>query len=214
MAENGDEGLGAIGFMFDSMHERFQKDIVIQTSYREFYVTMTLIGEDPGHRQSGHYLWPAAQFLASYLAENWNKYSSSLVVELGSGIGLCGIVTSQLGDRTQQVVLTDYDPGCLELLNINIINNSCKINSRTQFLEWGGDIHEVVKDQRGDAILLIGSDLLYCTEVVRPLFQSVSQLLTYQQSIKGQFLLASSFDVGQVTPCCYFVKSHRMSTMK
>lgn len=194
-----EESLGAVGFMFDSMHQRFQKEILIPAENTEIHLTMTLIGEDPGHRQSGHYLWPAAQFLATYLAKNWNKYSSTLVVELGSGIGLCGIVSSHLGDRSQLVVLTDYDHGCLELLNINIMNNSCQINSRAQFLEWGGNIREVVKDHHGDSLLLIGSDLLYSTEVVRPLFVSVSHLLKYHEGLKRQFLLASSFDVGEVS---------------
>jgi predicted nicotinamide N-methyase len=199
MAGNEDEELGAIGFMFDSMHEKFVKDITIPSLSGDIPLSLTLIGEDPGHRQSGHYLWPAAQFLASYLAQNWNSCNSSVVIELGSGIGLCGILSSHLGDRTQQVVLTDYDPGCLELLKINIETNHCQDNCRTQFLQWGGDIQEVLLGSHvGNDILVIGSDLLYCKEVVEPLFRTISQLLRHQKGIRGHFLLASSFDVGEV----------------
>jgi predicted nicotinamide N-methyase len=195
------EELGAIGFMFDSMHEKIVKEITISSQSRDISLSLTLIGEDPGHRQSGHYLWPAAQFLASYLAQNWGKCQASFVIELGSGIGLCGILSCHLGDRTQQVVLTDYDPGCLDLLKINIQTNNCQDNCRAQFLQWGGEnLQEVLLGSQGrDDVLLIGSDLLYCKEVVEPLFRTISQLLMHREGIRGHFLLASSFDVGEVS---------------
>ena len=201
MAGNeGDEDLGAIGFMFDSMHERFIKDIIVPSLSRDFSLSLTLIGEDPGHRQSGHYLWPAAQFLASYLAQNWERCQASFVIELGSGIGLCGILSCLLGDQTQQVVLTDYDPGCLDLLKINIQANNCQHHCRAQFLLWGDDnLQEVLAGSEvRDDLLLIGSDLLYCKEVVEPLFRTISRLLLHQEGRPGYFLLASSFDVGEV----------------
>jgi predicted nicotinamide N-methyase len=215
-----EEGLGAIGFMFDSLHERFVKEVLIESPANgpPIKLSLTLIGEDPGHRQSGHYLWPAAQFLAEYLAQHWAIYHSSLVIELGSGIGLCGILCSCLGDRKQRVILTDYDPGCLELLNINIANNNCQEVASTQFLQWGsvGVVTEIMEQVTGvGPPLLIGSDLLYCTEVVRPLFETIAQFLKKKESTataltgaaltdrapleEGQFLLASSFDVGEVS---------------
>jgi predicted nicotinamide N-methyase len=220
MQEEDEEGLGAIGFMFDSMHERFVKDVHISSpEIGKIALSMTLIGEDPGHRQSGHYLWPAAQFLAEYLAQHWEFYYPSLVIELGSGVGLCGILCACL-DRNRKrhrVILTDYDPGCLELLKINILNNNCQDNASTQFLQWGTlgvgtEIEQELTSAAGP-VLLIGSDLLYCTEVVRPLFQTISEFLKKGQEQEshhiasssdslrergGQFLLASSFDIGEV----------------
>ena len=130
---------------------------------------------------------------------------------------------------TEQVILTDYDHGSLELLNENIQLNLDAENScitTVEYLEWGKDriipISSTQASSSGsekmtrfseisDAIsesvscgevedsdtfsLLLGTDLLYCTDIVRPLFKSAKMLLGNAKN--SRFVLVSSFDPGQ-----------------
>ena len=116
----------------------------------------------------------------------------SRVCELGSGCGLVGIVTSLLG--AEEVVLTDYDPGALELIERNVLvncsaNNTCKVQS----FQWGADVRLL----KPPFDLALGADLLYCVEVVEPLFNTVSQLIRDG----GTFILATSFELGESIEC-------------
>ena len=192
-----DDSMAAIGFMFDASHSRVKKTVPVADGIS---LQLTLIGEDPGHVQSGQYLWPAALFASQHLVENWDILGRGSILELGSGCGLTGLTTAKL-PGTNRVVLTDYDPGCLTILQENY-----ETNARTQELtslpspevdirqySWGSnDISFRPLDGFG---LIIGSDLLYCQEVVRPLIKSVNAMINNDDGI---FILVSSFDVGEV----------------
>jgi predicted nicotinamide N-methyase len=177
-----------------------------------------------GHVQSGQYLWPAAAFMGRYLQDNWDYLKARKVLELGAGVGLAGILASKL-PGTEQVVLTDYDHGSLELLTQNIqlnldIGDSC--TTTVEYLEWGKErkvpnassqasssgSEKITKTSKiSESIscgemedaesfsLLLGTDLLYCTDIVRPLFRSAKMLL--ENSKNSCFVLVSSFDPGQ-----------------
>eukprot|EP00596_Hydrurales_sp_CCMP1899_P011206 CAMPEP_0119040774 /NCGR_PEP_ID=MMETSP1177-20130426/10794_1 /TAXON_ID=2985 /ORGANISM="Ochromonas sp, Strain CCMP1899" /LENGTH=138 /DNA_ID=CAMNT_0007006137 /DNA_START=195 /DNA_END=608 /DNA_ORIENTATION=- len=126
--------LGSIGFMFDAQHARHIKTVC----FGDITLLLKLIGEDPGHVQSGQYLWPAAAAMGQYLVDNWVTLQSPSILELGAGVGLAGLVASKL-KGTKKVVLTDYDHGSLQLLNENTeLNKSgtdtCDIT--VEFLEW------------------------------------------------------------------------------
>ena len=171
-----------------------------------------------------------------------------VVIELGSGVGMCGQFLgkyfSDIEKRQRNcssitsvilpphIVLTDYDPGCLAMLEENIELNSLQKRCQVARVEWGNDLSDLYKiincfedkvngNENKKPILVIGSDLLYCVSVVKPLFRTVHSMLTslssesYKQdpisnttSIQnGQFILASSFDIGQdvqseVDRCC------------
>lgn len=63
---------------------------------------------------TGTILWPAAQMLANHLAQNEHLMSSrSSAVELGSGIGLVGMLAS----RYCTTVLTDHNTHVLDILH-------------------------------------------------------------------------------------------------
>lgn len=226
MNENDEnDDLLSISFMFNSMHSKINKEINFIINSKEILFNFNLISEKPGHVQSGQYLWPAAYFLSLYLITNWNNIKSNLIIELGAGIGMCGIVSSYLErnssdinqhnsnnnadnnnnnnnndniNNRSKVILTDYDPGCIQLLTNNIIKNNCENNCQVEYLKWGDSISHLPINNEYEKILLLGSDLLYCLDVVEPLFHTVSQLLNSITSKNGLFLLASSFDVGEV----------------
>ena len=136
--DDDDVCLGAIGFMFDAQHARCTKKLSFESGIN---VEIRLIGEDPGHVQSGQYLWPAAAFTAQYLIDHWSTLQSSSIVELGAGVGVAGLVASQL-PGCNKVVFTDYDPGALQLIEENVSLNKHQCNAcqcGVMFLQWGNE---------------------------------------------------------------------------
>ena len=81
-----------------------------------------------------HQLWPAATFLSRYIETHMDSLCSTSipeninVLELGAGIGLCGLVCSAL--KFKKVILSDL-PCALDLLNSNIRLNSGKNDKET-----------------------------------------------------------------------------------
>lgn len=233
-----DEGLmGSIGFMFDNLHEKIVSEIVITDDIR---VQIKTIGDQPGHKQSGQYLWPAAKAAATYLHQHWIDHGlhSSVVLELGAGCGVAGILTTTL-PGIKHVVFSDYDMGTLSLiseslqLNRGLVAASLR-SSITTFLEWGKydsiqpdlmtsiEYHTTTTAASETTFafsssslfpLIIGSDLIYCQDVVKPLFQSVQHFLQKQpqeeeeptissvniKRTRSTFVLVSSFALGEVS---------------
>jgi predicted nicotinamide N-methyase len=182
--------LGSIGFMFDASHARYKREFCIPSSGDT--IVVSTIGEDPGHVQSGQYLWPAASFGANYITEDWKALQAPHVLELGAGCGLTGIAAGRL-PNVETVTLTDYDNGSLGLLRENAAANiEGHVRVNVQFLEWGSGHYADIVIENGFGLIL-GSDLLYCSEVVRPLFKSVNDMM----HTDGIFLLVSSFDPGR-----------------
>lgn len=194
---------GAIGFMFDAEHSKITERVHIGC----FDILVKIIGEDPGHVQSGQYLWPASKCLGTYIFDNWSIESCGVVIELGAGAGLSGITAALLGCDSTRVFLTDYDPGCIEILRENIYLNHCESNAEALHMEWGGEIPRVIVSSLETAAsgsLLIASDVIYSTSIVLPLFQSVLAILRFG----GSFLLASSFDIGEVPTQCNICRAN------
>jgi len=188
--EEDEENLSAIGFMFDASHEKFSTEFQISENLK---IVVRNIGDCPGHKQSGQYLWPAANGLALYLDESKTVVLNSNVVELGAGCGLAGLVAAKLG--ADKVLFTDYDYGSLSLIEESISLNNVQPLCSTSFLEWG----------KTDSLstlavtLVIGSDLIYCKDVVTPLFTTVSLFK------EAQFVLATSFALGDVSITLYYL---------
>ena len=224
-----DDSLGAIGFMFDAIHEKIKKEIVFDN---DITIVLNTIGDDPGHVQSGQYIWPASIASGQYyisIANNIIKQqcnNDGCVLELGAGCGLAGLVMSKL-DSIKTVIFTDYDHGTLKLLHENILINNSKNNNNVttnsiqyiddnntitknfivDYLEWGKDIPQ----WNHYVNIIIGADLLYCSDVVEPLIKTISKVFhnnnilldttsttnnTTTSPKKCLFILISSFDTG------------------
>jgi len=196
MLENFDDSDSAvIGFMFDNEHSKTCKVF----NYENIAIKIKTIDENPGHVQSGLYLWPAGNCLCKHLHFIWNEIQTDFILELGSGCGLSGIFVSKLpGVKT--VILTDYDPGSIKILEENVgLNNDSTTSSNclVKQFSWGCendiDIFKYICQRNENSFkLIIGSDLIYCKDVIYPLLFSVANLL----SDVGIFILASSFDIG------------------
>jgi predicted nicotinamide N-methyase len=124
-------------------------------------------------------------------------------------------------ESVQVVVCTDHDRGVLEqrardsyestmdlLLSTastedelnDRINNLTSIPVLFEPLEWGseGDAATVLKgvgehtvDEAAACDLVLGSDLVYCAEVIRPLLATASALMSPK---RGRFVLSQSFE--------------------
>jgi SAM-dependent methyltransferase len=187
-------------------------------------VSITLSGHKAELGQTLHStgltLWRASELLCDYMIRNANTNSADgstgstgtgtmtmdnkNVLELGAGLGLCGILAHHL--QAANVVLTDGDTDALKLMRSNVAANcqgtgasagSCDANScdsassiQCRQLVWGDkerldDLRRAGPFENGFHLVL-GADIIYVVEILEPLFQSVQRLL----ADGGQFWLA------------------------
>ncbi len=217
-SDSDDEGLmSSVGFMFDNLHAKEIQQLFITS---DLTIAIKTIGDQPGHKQSGQYLWPAAKSAAKYLVAEWENLpcSKDRVLELGAGCGLAGITVSTFAG-VKQVVFTDYDMGTLSLIEDSVELNKAKMHEDlqtivTSYLEWGkvnssaitsptvrtfnSDISNEYNTFNHDTqfSLVIGTDLIYCKDVVIPLFTTVYHFLAKSDS-NSRFILATSFALGE-----------------
>jgi predicted nicotinamide N-methyase len=180
---------------------------------KSVYVALNVVDKEPGAVQSGHYLWPAAPALARHLMDE--KSSLSSIVELGAGCALASLVALQLFSNSLScVIVTDHDPGTLQRARDNRtstleeLQEKCgtaaveKISSIPvlfEALSWGDkdgakqllDLLKSTTHMTKAFDWILGSDLIYCQEVVEPLLRTASLLL--DKTMYSKFLLAQSF---------------------
>ena len=153
-------------------------------------ITISLYEE----RQKGiaFQLWPAAKLLCNYIDEHRFEEQlasyiapNSVVIELGAGIGLCGLYLSACG--TGHVVVTDLGEA------IEIMEKNISLNVHTQAadtgrvveakeLRWGHhqDVENILANLPFDASLpplIIASDCVYWECLFIPLFKTLCFLV-------------------------------------
>jgi predicted nicotinamide N-methyase len=174
-------------------------------------IAMTLSGiqaRNPQHLQStGLTLWKATNFLCDYLVEHSKTtVRNKSVLEIGAGLGTCGILAHKLGAR--YVVLTDGDTETLQNMRRNVAANcaistttAIKLNIFCKQLLWGCKVEAFIgkwgpKDGNdGDGLfdVVMGSEIFYAQEVLGALFETI--LLVLRPG--GIFVL--SYRIRQVT---------------
>ena len=88
-------------------------------------ITLEGIAQENGQvsERTGFTLWDAADVLAQYMVhEGLSHFKNKRVIELGTGLGLCGILATHLMPR--RVILTDGDDRVLEKTRSNCVLNS------------------------------------------------------------------------------------------
>lgn len=104
------------------------------------------------------------------------------VLELGAGIGMLGIVMAQLG--ASRVVITDNSPVVLRIAAINARVNLVS-NAIVAPLSFGSEEAREFRETYGVFDHIVGADIIYTTKAVRPVFESIVELL----SERGTFSL-------------------------
>ncbi|EGZ24076.1 hypothetical protein PHYSODRAFT_296275 [Phytophthora sojae] len=122
-------------------------------------------------QSTGLTLWRAGDFLSDFMYQNRGRFAGKSVIELGSGLGLIGILASYLTD--EQVLITDGDDDTIELLVANCKLNEVEDRVQCQKLLWGVDLDKI--QDKFDIIL--GADIIYEQEHVVSLFETAKYLL-------------------------------------
>jgi len=145
------------------------------------------------------------------------------IIELGAGCGLAGLTTLQLPtfrNRIASLVFTDHDPGTLKRAEGNYHNTLRLKHDQSNDLDqseldlvqiffeeltWGDkdnlkNLYKEMKERNEFEIssfdIVLGSDLIYCEEVVKPLLESISWLLKgsgSNDSSKSVMIMTQSF---------------------
>ena len=96
-------------------------------------------------------LWPSAVAMCRFLAANRTLLKNKKVLELASGLGLPGLMAAQIA---AEVVVSDYDPNAVEMMNSSITANALS-NIDARQLDW----HHLPENLGPDVLLL--SDINY-----------------------------------------------------
>ncbi|KAF2291943.1 hypothetical protein GH714_042285 [Hevea brasiliensis] len=144
---------------------------------------------------TGQLVWPGAKLLNDYLSKNVEMLQGCSVIELGSGVGVTGILC---GRFCRQVVLTDHNDEVLKILKKNIelhapsVNPNCCAELEAERLEWGNSdqINQILKRYSGGFDLILGADIYILIQSSVPLlFDTVEQLLCFRGE-QCKFILA------------------------
>jgi len=196
-----EDGLGDL-FADPDPHETFHFTFKARTDIRDrttersnaSVINIALRGYKAENGQTlnstGLTLWRASNILYDYLLNHSGQMiQEKSVLELGAGLGICGILAHKLGASC--VVLTDGDTKTLNALRQNVaLNCHSDPTSSTilcKQLRWGRHLSEfassfcVPKFQ-----LILGSDVVYAQDQLEPLFTTIVALL----DPNGTFLLA------------------------
>ena len=147
---------------------------------------------------TGLALWRSSRHLCQYLVSEECKIltDAKSVLELGSGLGRCGLLAHHLTNDNARTVLTDGDTDALKQLRLNIKANTKADDDNILCVQllWGEDyakqflLQQTSSSEKFDIIL--GSDLIYVNSVIQPLFETVRVLLKNDDTEKGVFLMA------------------------
>eukprot|EP00977_Amphora_coffeiformis_P005274 scaffold1123_cov168-Amphora_coffeaeformis.AAC.42 len=135
---------------------------------------------------TGLALWTCSQILSGYLVDNPHHVRDKRVLELGAGLGLCGIVAHKLG--ANQVLATDGDVDVLHNLRYNAQRNKTDNDSQhlaCPQLVWGQNLGDFTRRHKKQSVIL-ATDVFYSPGLVKPLWRTVDHLLEHD----GRFLLA------------------------
>ena len=112
-------------------------------------------------------LWPSALALSQYLLRNQELLVGKLTLEIGCGLGLCGMIAASMGAR---VTLSDYMPEPLEVVRYLWLLNRNEEPDLLQ-LDWRYPPPNLQFD------LLLASDVSYEARAHEPLVGAIRKLL-------------------------------------
>ncbi|KAF7014533.1 unnamed protein product [Triticum aestivum] len=141
---------------------------------------------------TGQLVWPGAVLMNTYLSEHPETVKGHSLIELGSGIGITGILCSRF---CKEVVLTDHNDEVLEIIKKNIEMQSCSGNAdavlTAEKLEWGNHDHlsNIIEKHPVGFDLILGADICFQQASIPCLFDTVEKLLRMQAN-KCRFILA------------------------
>ncbi|XVF04828.1 hypothetical protein REPUB_Repub05bG0118900 [Reevesia pubescens] len=113
---------------------------------------------------TGQLVWPGAMLLNDYLSKNAEMLQGCSMIELGSGVGITGMLCSRF---CHQILLTDHNEEVLKILRRNLElnasseNPTCCAALEAEKLEWGNSdqINRILHKYPGGFDLILGADI-------------------------------------------------------
>ncbi|XP_006470520.2 uncharacterized protein LOC102624951 isoform X1 [Citrus sinensis] len=144
---------------------------------------------------TGQLVWPGAMLMNDYLSKNPDVLQASSILELGSGVGVTGILCSRF---CREVLLTDHNEEVLKILKKNIEHHTSSENPNSdaglavEKLEWGNSdqINKIIQKYPGGFDLILGADICFQQSSISPLFDTVEQFLRLKGRGQCKFILA------------------------
>eukprot|EP00252_Welwitschia_mirabilis_P010010 TRINITY_DN23032_c0_g1_i1.p1 TRINITY_DN23032_c0_g1~~TRINITY_DN23032_c0_g1_i1.p1 ORF type:complete len:249 (+),score=47.44 TRINITY_DN23032_c0_g1_i1:81-827(+) len=141
---------------------------------------------------TGQLVWPGAELLNHHLTKHSTFLSGKSVIELGSGVGVTGLLCSRF---CKEVVMTDCSEVVLKVLqrNINMLitSENTRTGIRAEKLEWGNEdqLMKILKLFPTGFDFVIGADICFQQSSIPLLFDTVTRLLQYNDK-HCKFVLA------------------------
>ncbi|CAK7330683.1 unnamed protein product [Dovyalis caffra] len=143
---------------------------------------------------TGQLVWPGAMLLNDYLTKHAEMLHGCSILELGSGVGVTGILCSRF---CRQLVLTDHNDEVIKIQKKNIelcassMNPNCCAELATEKLEWGNSDHidQILQRYSRGFDLILGADIYILQSSVPLLFDTVEKLLRFRGG-QCKFILA------------------------
>ncbi|KAK6138250.1 hypothetical protein DH2020_027997 [Rehmannia glutinosa] len=144
---------------------------------------------------TGQLVWPGAELLNDYLSQNADILRGCSVIELGSGVGITGLLC---GRFCSKVVMTDHNEEVLKILTRNIElhdssqNLVCSAGLKAEKLEWGNSeqLDYILQKHPEGFDLVLGADICFQQASIPLLFDTVEKLLRFSRGKKCRFILA------------------------
>lgn len=172
--------------------------------------------QSPQHDTTGVHLW-SSSIVASYwmadLVKDGNPFAGKRIIELGCGCGLMGLVSAIhskyfFNSQPAKLFLTDVSRLSLENADVNIHLNSALLGENQSFvqvkyLNWFDQesirsLDDSNPEVQGSFDIIIGSDLVYNSDMETQLSKVVSELLSPQGTFyyvhRHDRLCASNFE--------------------
>ncbi|GAA0149483.1 hypothetical protein Leryth_016287 [Lithospermum erythrorhizon] len=140
---------------------------------------------------TGQLVWPGAILLNNYLSKNANILQGCSVLELGSGVGVTGILCSRF---CKKIVMTDHNDEVIKIMQMNIDHHQDSEECgelQVAKLEWG-DFEQMdsilLKNPEGFDLIL-GADICFQQKSVPLLFDTVKYIFSLNTQRECKFIL-------------------------
>ena len=123
--------------------------------------------------------WPAAWCLAEYGYHRAEWFKTKSILEIGSGIGLGGILLAALTHNQQPIYLTDVHNEVLQICEINAkaINDVLDTNVLVSELDWCSYDRSALCTMLRQVDVVIGADIFYDASLFAPLSAMLRDML-------------------------------------
>ena len=142
-------------------------------NHKPVYLSESLVDRDTTQAvdgDTGNTVWDAAVLLTSYLDSNVSLVRDKHVLELGSGLGLCGIASSHIGARIVSFTDLGY---ILESTRANLASNGIDLDvNRVVELDWSHP--DCATLDWSSVQVVIASDIVWLDKLIDPLLTTLN----------------------------------------